>query len=335
MLATVIPFFQFRVLGSPFAGAFSSYLYIAHNSSAFIFLAHATAVSKSVSWFLVTRAPLLSCSIQSSPTRQTRLTIRALLLLAFLSTLGTLVPTTPNLFFTLIILVAVLSAVCVSYLQPPVFAVASIFGPREIQAVMAGQAAVGVVVNLVQFVSAAISLRSKSGQSGRTPEEISAFVCFAFATCLLCVSLVAHSWLVRTPAYKILIVPIEQRITRDNLEERRALLWSSDVSHATNPKKETPRERIVRVARANVISELAVAYVFIVTLVCSSFESRKFASLYADILFAHYSPSSRLSQRQSCPSTLGFIRFSSTPSTSSCLAWATCWGGTSALFPPF
>ncbi|KAI9509698.1 hypothetical protein F5148DRAFT_1185877, partial [Russula earlei] len=133
---------------------------------------------------------------------------------------------------------------------------------------MAGQAAIGVMVSLVQLVSAAISLRLRSAQSGRTPEEVSAFVCFAFATCLLCISLVAHSWLVRTPAYEILISPIEQRMRTDKLEERQALLSSSYVARATKPKQETASARIIRVARANVIYELAVACVFIVTLVC-------------------------------------------------------------------
>jgi hypothetical protein len=48
VLVTVLPFFHSRVLGSPFAGTFSSYLLIVHNFSEFLFLAHATVVSKSV-----------------------------------------------------------------------------------------------------------------------------------------------------------------------------------------------------------------------------------------------------------------------------------------------
>jgi hypothetical protein len=62
----------------------------------------------------------------------------------------------------------------------PAFAMASIFGPSTTQAVMAGQAAVGVVVNLVQLVSEVISLytnrHEQSIQNRKTSEETSAFV---------------------------------------------------------------------------------------------------------------------------------------------------------------
>jgi len=169
-------------------------------------------------------------------------------------------------------LVAVLSAAGVSYLQTPVFVVASIFGPKAVQAVMVGQAAPGVVVNLVHLGSAAISLHQSSetlALSGRTrtPEEIAAFVSFAFTTCILCIGLAAHRWLVRTPEYKSLIEPIEQRLVAVNeVEESQALLSSSEL--ARTPDRENARERIVRVAKANVLYEIAVAYVFVVTLVC-------------------------------------------------------------------
>jgi solute carrier family 29 (equilibrative nucleoside transporter), member 1/2/3 len=167
-------------------------------------------------------------------------------------------------------IVGVLSAAGVSYLQSPVFAIASIFGPSTVQAVMAGKAAVAVMVNLVQLVGAAISLytsRRQSIQSRKTPEETSAFVSLAFATCFLCISLFAHSWLIQTPEYKILITPIKLRIVEaGQLEEHQALMSSTDP--AINPNPETARERIVRVAKANIIYEIAVAYVFIVTLVC-------------------------------------------------------------------
>jgi equilibrative nucleoside transporter 1/2/3 len=136
---------------------------------------------------------------------------------------------------------------------------------------MAGQAAVAVVVNLVQLVSAAMSLRHNVGMSvhtARTPEETSAFVCFAVTTCFLCVSLFAHSWLVKTPAYKTLIVPIELRGTVGDEREYQSLLSSSSgVTRMTKRNYETTRERIIRVAKANIIYEIAVAYVFVVTLV--------------------------------------------------------------------
>ena len=61
--------------------------------------------------------------------------------------------------------------------KPPTMA--SIFGPSTVQVVMAGQAAVGVVVNLVQLVSEVISLytsHEQSIQNRKTPEETSALI---------------------------------------------------------------------------------------------------------------------------------------------------------------
>ena len=159
---------------------------------------------------------------------------------------------------------------------------------------MAGQAAVGVVVNLVQVVGAAISLSSRrriSAQDWRTPEEMSAFMSFAFATCFLCVSLVAHCWLVRTPAYATMIAPFElRRLVAGEHEERQSLMSSSHWAQTT--ERETTRERIVRVARVNVVYEMAIAYVFVVTLVRLPLMSCESASLL--MTFVLHSPSFRL-----------------------------------------
>jgi hypothetical protein len=165
--------------------------------------------------------------------------ILAILFLTFLITLSTLVRTSPHAFLIFIMPIAVLSAAGVSYLQSPVFAVASIFGPRAVQAVMAGQAAVSVVVNLVQLVGAALSLRSRretSVQRGRTPEEISAFVSLAFTMGFLFVSFVAHGWLIRTPVYVRLIAPLERRLLAANAPGTEALLASTDMARSVGTR---------------------------------------------------------------------------------------------------
>jgi equilibrative nucleoside transporter 1/2/3 len=145
---------------------------------------------------------------------------------------------------------------------------------------MAGQAAVSVVVNLVQLVGAAVSLRSRremSVQRGRTPEEISAFVSLAFTMGFLFVSFVAHGWLIRTPVYARLIAPLERRLlSAANAPGTEALLASTDMARSVGPEpgpdQETATERMARVARKNIVYEIAVAYVFVVTLVRPPFD---------------------------------------------------------------
>ena len=165
-----------------------------------------------------------------------------------------------------------------SYLQSSVIAVASLFGPGAVQAVMSGQAAVAVAVSTVQLVSAAVSLaREKGGTPGRElsfdfpspperhgwrPEETSAFIFFGLSTVFLGVSVLAHSLLLRMPAYEALVVPSERK-RAVGVGEREALL----VSEGLEEERETTNERIWRVAKANWAYEVALAYVFIVTLV--------------------------------------------------------------------
>ena len=122
---------------------------------------------------------------------------------------------------------------------------------------MASQAAVSVVVNLVQLVGAALSLRSRREpevQRRRTPEEISAFVSLAFTMGFLFVSLVAHGWLIRTPVYARLIAPLERErrlLAAANGPGTEALLASmrpGSVGPEPGPDQETATERMARVA---------------------------------------------------------------------------------------
>lgn len=210
-----------------------------------------------------------------------------------------------------------------AYCQSSVFVVASIFGPKAVQAVMAGQAAVAVVVSLVELGSVAKVLHSavvptskELERNGRTPEELSAFVCFAFSTCILGVSLAAHSWMLKTPAYKSLILPIELRLLAKSSrghEERQSLLSSSVTSRRSSAfLQETTFERIVRVAKANVIYEVAIAYVFVITLVRLS---KRSILPHSDLHFMCCSPSFLLSLHRFCRSTTGSIHSSSTHCT--------------------
>ena len=149
-----------------------------------------------------------------------------------------------------------------------------------------GQAAIAVAVNAVQLVSAAVSLSrgeepdNNGGgvpsilvKPGRSPEEASAFVFLALSTLFLGVSVLAHSWLLRMPAYKTLIAPmeLENKVVAEASEaetERQPLLpRNTDTLGEIGSSEESPKARIIRVAKANVVYEIAIGYAFLVTLV--------------------------------------------------------------------
>jgi len=137
---------------------------------------------------------------------------------------------------------------------------------------MSGQAAVAVAVSGVQVISAAASIwgKPRTFASDGSAEERSAFMFFALSTLFLIASGVAHRWLIRTPAYQRVAASLEreQRKTRneDSLEDERLGLISSEPLEvlASNVKANA-----IRVGKQNLPFEIAVAYVFLTTLVRS------------------------------------------------------------------
>lgn len=150
---------------------------------------------------------------------------------------------------------AIAQAVAGSYLQTSIIAVASLFGPTALQALMSGQAAIAVAVSGVEVVSAAISLHNPPAPGivmESEPEEKSAFLFFAFSTLFYLVSAWAHVQLTRLPAYHDLVGRF------------------SHASHQTTASEsihEEKKSQIIRISKANMIFNFSVAYVFIITLV--------------------------------------------------------------------
>ncbi|KAJ7688385.1 nucleoside transporter-domain-containing protein [Mycena rosella] len=252
VMITATPFFLARVANSPLRLSFASYLTCAFTASNFIFLARATITSK-----------------QSSPSRRVLITTLFLSALTFLLTASTFVHTSPGFFFAFVLLNGVCQAALGAYLQTAVIVIASLFGPTAVQALMSGQAAVAVAVSGVQVFSAVASVWGKSREAISTyvsdgePEERSAFIFFGLSTIFLIVSAAAHGWLVTMPAYKTVAGSLEhQKVIGENgsSDELRGLVSTgrSDLSDE--------KGQIIRVAKANVIFEVAVAYVFVVTL---------------------------------------------------------------------
>lgn len=190
-------------------------------------------------------------------------------------TLSTFIHIVPGLFFAFVISNGVAQAGFGSYLQISVIAVASLFGPTAVQAMMSGQAAVAVVVSGVQVLSAATTLWGMPSeeiatyQSDGTAEERSAFLFFGLSAIFLLFTIGAHQWLVTTQEYKTVVRPLHMQnavqLDEGNLDEREGL-----VSREERPSVLEGNARILRVAKANVKYEIAVAYVFVVTLVCIS-----------------------------------------------------------------
>lgn len=186
--------------------------------------------------------------------------------LTFLLTISTFFAVSPGLFVSFVLLNGAAQAAAGAYLQTSIIAVASLFGPPAVQAMMSGQAAVAVAVSGVQVLSASFSVwgKPRTYVSTGSAEERSAFIFFGLSTLFLVASAGAHAWLVSMPAYKIVAGSLEQhkKLSGGTSEERLGLVSSgrTDISHA--------KANAIRVLKANVSYEVAVAYVFVVTLVC-------------------------------------------------------------------
>lgn len=127
---------------------------------------------------------------------------------------------------------------------------------------MSGQAFVGVVVSGVQVLSslASVSSARAAADEGRDYDESkaasrSAALFFGLSTLFLCATLYASAWLARLPVYKTVVRPLEQgkrNVSSTSVHEQH------DIAH--------DGPRILRVLKANAPYELAVAYVFLITL---------------------------------------------------------------------
>ncbi|KAI0068951.1 hypothetical protein BV25DRAFT_1791166 [Artomyces pyxidatus] len=250
VMITATPYFLSRLKGSSIHSTFGSYLATSFTLSNFLFLAHATATSKKAPSALRVRWSML-----------------VLASLTLLLTLGTFVHLPAGPFAAFVLLVGIAQAGAGSYLQTSVVAVASLFGPSVMQAVMSGQAAVAIVLSSIQVLSAAQSLRTSNiatFEIDGAAEEKSARVFFGLSTLFLIVCAGGNVWLTRMPAYKAVVAPIDESWTRrmsGDFGDRRPLMAASPILSVSDTKN-----HIWDIARRNLVYEIAVAYVFVVTL---------------------------------------------------------------------
>ncbi|KAG7096658.1 hypothetical protein E1B28_004073 [Marasmius oreades] len=252
-LITATPYFLSRLANTPLQSTFSSYLSITFTIAGFVFLAHATWTSK-----------------ESSPSRQTIFSLLWLSLLCFLLTLSTLVDMAAGVFFAFVILNGIAQAAAGAYLQNSVIAVASRFGHTTVQATLAGQAAVAVAVSTVQLLSAAASLGSETKTETTStsrdwePEERAAFIFFALSTIFLLAAAAAQWWLVTLPQYHIIAGSLEAG--RKDVHENGSFGETQTLVSEGRSDPAQGRARILRIAKTNIVYEIAAAYVFAVTL---------------------------------------------------------------------
>jgi len=189
--------------------------------------------------------------------------------------LSTLFRVPSGLFAAFALLNACVQSACGAYLQEAVIAVGSLFGAAAIQPIMAGQAAVAVAVSTVQVFSAAASLWGLSRNaiatyvSDGSVEEHSALIFFSFSTIFLVFCALVHDRLVRTPIYKTVAAPLEDKLIRpmNSAEETAALVPSMEGDKAL-----PDRTRVLDVMKANITYQFAVAYSFLITLVrCAAY----------------------------------------------------------------
>jgi hypothetical protein len=206
--------------------------------------------------------------VKVSGAQRTRWSMLCLALLTSLLTLVTFFHLPEGVFAAFTIITGITLAATGSYLQTSVIAVASLFGPTVIQSMLSGQAVVAVILSSVQLISAATSLHtSELGPAPGVAETVSARLFFGISTTFLFACGAANAWMTRLPSYRA-VVPIDRPWIQRRISVSESLGSPILSSHpASTPDSRAIWDNIISVARRNIIYELAVAYVFIITLV--------------------------------------------------------------------
>ncbi|KAF8334989.1 nucleoside transporter-domain-containing protein [Cantharellus anzutake] len=248
-------YFVSKLEHSAYQDAFPSYLSASMSLANFAFMIHAT--------FYATSTP--------SRIRINRSILIVIAMLVVL-TISPLFPFSGGLFFSIIILNGVIQSAAGSYFQTAVVGIAALFGSSALQSHFSGQAASGVVVSAIQFVSVLVSAKNESKDIASLAlppsQSFSASLFFGVTTLCMAMALVAHSALQQTPSYHAVVLTFEQSkgtivevVGREEVPEENQPFISQDVQvHISSTVK------VSDMAWTNAVYNVAVAYVFIVTL---------------------------------------------------------------------
>jgi equilibrative nucleoside transporter 1/2/3 len=214
--------------------------------------------------------------LQTSPAPTVQWSTLGIAFLSFLLALSTFFTVSSGLFSAFVLFSGIAMAAAGSYLQTSVVAVASLFGPSVMQSVMSGQAAIAIAISVVQLMSATASVHTATSTAAEVARENdvaaerSARAFFALAALFLFGTVAANAWMTRLDVYKAIVheprAPKRswsRRLSQD-LGEERAFLDEGEEGPLVAPEA---KGRIFEVAKRNMIYEIAVAYVFLVTLV--------------------------------------------------------------------
>ena len=176
-------------------------------------------------------------------------------------------------FFAFALFNAASMAVTVSYLSTAVFAGAALLGTSFLQAVLSGQAAIGVAVSAVQVASSMVALWGSSpkhisievtradGREDRV-EDIAARIFFGVSAVFLCITLVTYTWLSRQSFYNPVTSALGQPCGVGGSDERTGLVADDRRNSLTEPNS-----HVYHVFEHNLIFMFSLAYVLAVTLV--------------------------------------------------------------------
>jgi solute carrier family 29 (equilibrative nucleoside transporter), member 1/2/3 len=161
-------------------------------------------------------------------------------------------------------------------MQTAVMALASLFGSDAVQAVISGQAAVGVVVSLARLFSTAAGLDTSPHTGHSETDDWSSAMFFGLSTLFSVGSLAAYWRVTRTKEYKQIMnsAVLSTSFLNDNEDESRPLVEETPSSPdylSISEETEEPMKPIKMLA-LNKSLNFSVTFVFIVTLVSKILE---------------------------------------------------------------
>ncbi|KAG8216793.1 hypothetical protein J3R82DRAFT_7041 [Butyriboletus roseoflavus] len=158
---------------------------------------------------------------QSSQSRRIFVSIIAVILLVISLCFSTYIRGTPPAFLLFALFNSASLAISTAYLYTATYAGAALLGASFLQTVLSGQAAVAVAVSVVQVTSSALSLWRFSPKpvpmevngadgSDNQAEEMAARIFFGVSAIFVIITLVAYTWLMKQPFYKLVTRTLEQ-----------------------------------------------------------------------------------------------------------------------------
>lgn len=211
---------------------------------------------------------------QVNPSTRILPPIGIIALCLFLFTISPAFPFPPPLFFTFVLALAVLQSAVGALLQSGVVSLASLFGGYAIQAFFAGQAAIGIFVSLTQLLTTYYGIKRKPNGDGEAEEggkAVAAALFFGIGGLFLGFTTVLYLLTTNLPAYKEVVRSAAYVVEEEEEEDEEAEEdEAGEGRHLIGVQVESqgkPELSIIEVAKLNKEYNIAVAYVFVVTLV--------------------------------------------------------------------